>query len=635
MKRFGQFTFAFAVSGLLLYALLRRFDLQGTMDFVRSARQDLLTLGGLLMVVAYVLRAVRWRIWERSLSYWDSFRLILIGFMGNNVLPARLGEILRAHCAAAKTPEDRGRTTALASIAAERVLDGLILASFGLVSITLVTVDARLEWALFAVSFAFAALGSGLLLGIRFHERIRTSIAAAHRKFPGHVTAFVGEKIGQFLDGLLPLGTPRRVLGAVTFTTLIWGIEVGCCYFIGTAVWEGMTVSDALLLLVVVNFASLVPFTMGGIGTIEAVAPFFLISAGVAPAAALAIVLLQHAAQYLFTTITGALIYVAGGFYRIPLARPKTAAARASEPVGPHQTSQAGPSVVDETRSRLDQFSLSLRPAQRETIQLSIVIPAYNEQARLPRTVLETIRWCSARNLEFELVIADDGSRDETLAVARLFEESDARIRVLACPHMGKGATVRFGVLNARGRVVMFMDADGATPLDEVPKLLAAVEKGSDVAIGSRVLQRPGEVVVKTSWYRRVIGRIFAFFVNLFAIEGIADTQCGFKAFRRAAAEAIFSRQKTVGFAFDVEILFIARRLGLSIEEIPVNWHAQPGSKVNLVTDSIKMLWDISHIRWLQRGLVTTKDHRREGHDSTDASQVSSGATSAGTAGVG
>ena len=182
-----------------------------------------------------------------------------------------------------------------------------------------------------------------------------------------------------------------------------------------------------------------------------------------------------------------------------------------------------------------------------------------------------------------------------------LFEESDVRIRALACPHMGKGATVRMGILNAKGRFILFMDADGATPLNEITKLLAAIEDGYDVAIGSRVVQHPGEVEVKTSIHRRMMGRIFAFFVNLFAIKGIADTQCGFKMFRREAAVEIFSRQKTVGFAFDVEILFIARRLSLSIAEVPVNWVAQPGSKVNLVTDSIKMLWDISHIGWLHR----------------------------------
>ena len=108
---------------------------------------------------------------------------------------------------------------------------------------------------------------------------------------------------------------------------------------------------------------------------------------------------------------------------------------------------------------------------------------------------------------------------------------------------------------------------------------------------------------MRTKFHRRLIGRTFAFLVNLLAIEGIADTQCGFKMFRRDAAAAIFSRQKTVGFAFDVEILFLARRLALSILEIPVNWVAQPGSKVNLVADSMRMMWDISHVRLMHRNL--------------------------------
>ena len=307
-------------------------------------------------------------------------------------------------------------------------------------------------------------------------------------------------------------------------------------------------------------------------------------------------VLLQHAGQYLFTTMSGGLLYLVGGFYRIPLDRPKT--------VAPHPPVPS--SAIEETRSSLGQLaaSVELRPAPRGEVQLSVVIPAYNEHARLPRTVLDTIRWCTTHGLDFEVILVDDGSRDETLALGRLFEESDVRVRLLACPHMGKGAAVRMGMLNAKGHIMLFMDADGATPLDEIPKLLAAIEEGYDVAIGSRVAQHPGEVEVKTWLHRRFIGRIFAFLVSLLAFEGIADTQCGFKMFRREAAAAIFSRQETVGFAFDVEILFIARRLSLSIAEVPVNWVAQLGSKVNLVADSIKMLWDVNRLRWLHRNFV-------------------------------
>jgi dolichyl-phosphate beta-glucosyltransferase len=598
VKRIVEFVGSLAASGLILYALLRHFNFGDAMASVRGARPSLLVLGLALMVAAYLVRGARWQIWERSLGYWDSLRLILIGFMGNNILPARLGEILRAHCAAAKTSSDRGRTTALASIAAERILDGLVLSVFGLVGLALVPVDHRLRLALLLVSLAFGALTSGLVLGIRFHEWIRSFIAAANRKFPGHITAFAQEKANFFLDGLLALESLPRLLGAIAVTAAIWAIEVWSYHAIGLAVWPGMNERIALLLLVVVNFASLFPLTMGGIGTIEAAAAVFLVSSGVPHSPALAMVLLQHGGQYLFTTVAGGVLYLTGGFHRISLVQPK-ATAQDALPDG-----LAAPSgVLEETRSSLGQLGASgeLWPSPRGEAQLSIVIPAYNERARLPRTVLETIRWCTARKVDFELIVVDDGSRDETLALAQLFEESDMRIRALACPHVGKGSAVRMGMLNAKGRLVLFMDADGATPLNEIPKLFAAIDQGYDIAIGSRVAQRPGEAEVKTSLHRRLIGRTFAFFVNVFAIEGIADTQCGFKMFTRDAAAAVFSRQKTVGFAFDVEILYIARRLSLSIAEIPVNWVAQPGSKVNLITDSARMLKDICRVRWLHR----------------------------------
>jgi len=614
MKRLVQTTISLIVSGGILYALSWHFDVHSTIRAVRQAQVGPLIAGLILMVLAYLLRGARWRIWERSLSYWDSLRLILIGFMGNNVLPARLGEVLRAHCATVKTSRERGRTTALASIAAERVLDGLVLAAFGLIGVALVPVDHRLRWALAAISVVFAGLGLGLVLSLRFHQRIRAIIATANRMFPGHFPEFARERALHLLDGLSPLARPSRMLAALVVTAVIWGIEVGCYYFVGRAVWADMGISVALGFLVVANFASLIPFTVGGIGTIEAAASFFLIGAGIPPYPALAMTLVQHAGQYLFVTIAGAAVYLAGGFHRIPIADPKGGVRRRSTPSGSSV-------VIEETRSRLDEMetSVGLRGAPRRDVELSIVIPAYNEQTRLPRTMLETIRWCSVRRLDFEVIVADDGSRDATLALGRLFEECDGRVRVLACPHMGKGATVRMGMLNAGGRFVLFMDADGATPLDEIPKLVAALDAGYDLAIGSRVVQREREVEVRTPVHRRLVGRVFAFLVNVLAVPGIADTQCGFKMFRRTVVREIFARQKTPGFAFDVEILWIARRLGLSIAEVPVNWIAQPGSKVNLITDSMRMLWDVGRVRWLHRGFESvagqSDEERRAGSD--------------------
>jgi len=321
VKRGAEFVVSLTLAVLILYALLMHFDLRRTAESVRQAHPSLLLMGITLMVAAYFLRGWRWRIWQGNLSYWNSLRVILIGFMGNNILPARLGEVVRAHCAAAKANDGWGRTAALSSIAAERILDGLVLGAFGLVAIYVVHVDRRLKWALFLASLIFASLAMGLILSVRHQDRIRRLVSAANRRFPGRFTAFALNKSGQILDGVRPLGTLPRMLAAISTTAVIWAIEMGVCYFIGLACWDDMRIRTALLFLVTVNFASLVPLTVGGIGTIEAAGPLFLISSGVRPHLALAMVLLQHTGQYLFTTITGAILYLGGNFHRSPVAK--------------------------------------------------------------------------------------------------------------------------------------------------------------------------------------------------------------------------------------------------------------------------------------------------------------------------
>jgi len=301
--------------------LLRHFDLHRTAQSVREAHLSPLIIGITLMVAADLLRGWRWRIWQRSLSYWNSLQVIQIGFMGNNILPARLGEILRAHCAAAKARNGWGRTAALSSIGAERILDGLILGAFGLVAINVVHVDPRLQLGLFLVSLIFASLALALVLSVRHQERIRWLVSAANRKSPGRATAFARDKASLLLDGIVPLGTLPRMLAAMTTTVVIWGLEGAVCYVVGLALWNDMRIQTALLFLVVVNFATLVPLTMGGIGSIEAAGPLYLISSGVSPHLALAMVLLQHAGRYLFTTTAGAVFYLGGGFQRKPVAK--------------------------------------------------------------------------------------------------------------------------------------------------------------------------------------------------------------------------------------------------------------------------------------------------------------------------
>jgi dolichyl-phosphate beta-glucosyltransferase len=233
---------------------------------------------------------------------------------------------------------------------------------------------------------------------------------------------------------------------------------------------------------------------------------------------------------------------------------------------------------------------------------ISIIVPAYNEQKRLPGTLIKAIQWSARSSKSWEIIVVDDGSIDDTLAAARTFEKTERNIRVLSLPHRGKGAAVRAGMLAAEGSYVLFMDADGATPMTEIPKLINALENGYDVAIGSRVGDFE-DVVVNASLIRTGVRQAFASLVGFLAFRGIRDTQCGFKMFRREVVKSVFLRQTIDGFAFDVEILLIANKLGFRVAEVPVNWNAQPGSKVNIFTDSSRMLVDIIRIRWTHRNI--------------------------------
>jgi dolichyl-phosphate beta-glucosyltransferase len=233
----------------------------------------------------------------------------------------------------------------------------------------------------------------------------------------------------------------------------------------------------------------------------------------------------------------------------------------------------------------------------RQPPDLSIVIPAFNEEARLGPTLGDYLSYCQERRLRVELIVVDDGSLDRTSVVVNdmAAEHPEVRLIRLAENH-GKGHAVRSGVVNARGRQVLFADADGATPLSEVERLEAALAQGADVAIGSRALH-DGHVTVKAKLYRRIIGRVFHGIVETLTVPGVKDTQCGFKLFRGPVAHDLFSRMRVRGFSFDVEVLMMAQRRGYRIVEVPVNWTHQPGSKVNLVTDSARMFRDLFIIR--------------------------------------
>ena len=242
-----------------------------------------------------------------------------------------------------------------------------------------------------------------------------------------------------------------------------------------------------------------------------------------------------------------------------------------------------------------------MSPVSREAEpELSIVIPAYNEAERLEPTLRRVIEYCKIHHPDHEVLVADDGSTDGTGdLVLRVAAEHD-RIRLLRLEvNRGKGAAVRAGMLAARGREVLFSDADLATPIEELAKLRARLTNGCDIAIASRAA--PGaDIRVRQHAARELMGRTFNLLVRLAALGGIRDTQCGFKLFRGAAARDLFARARLDGFAFDVEILWLARGR-YRVAEVPVVWRHVDESKVSPGSDAARMFIDLLRIRWLHR----------------------------------
>lgn len=233
------------------------------------------------------------------------------------------------------------------------------------------------------------------------------------------------------------------------------------------------------------------------------------------------------------------------------------------------------------------------QPTEARAVELSVVVPTYNEERRLPPTLVDMIDYLDSRDSSYEIIVVDDGSSDKTSEVVKKFERIRPQVHLIRVPkNYGKGHAVRTGVLNAHGRRILFADADGSTPIEELKRLEDALLRGASIAIGSRALTSKDTKVV-TSWYRKYLGRAFNLCVNAMILPKVADTQCGFKLFSGPCAKFLFERQQSDGFSFDVEILYIARKAGLPIEEVPINWVNIPGSKVSLVLDALRMFRDI------------------------------------------
>lgn len=237
---------------------------------------------------------------------------------------------------------------------------------------------------------------------------------------------------------------------------------------------------------------------------------------------------------------------------------------------------------------------------------LSVVIPAYNEERRIDGSLREAWAYLDQQPYRSEIIVADDGSTDKTAALAERVAAEYPQVRVLRLPHGGKASAIRHGIRASNGQIVAFMDADLATPVTYLERFLEQIEDGADIAIGSR--EGAGSHRVGEPEYRHIMGRVFNRLVQLLLLPGIHDTQCGFKVFRRQATHDIMCRARLYAedetitgarvTAFDVELLVIARRLGLRIDEVPVVWTYGTHSKVNPVRDTLQNLLDILTVAW-------------------------------------
>ncbi|HEX8992130.1 MAG TPA: dolichyl-phosphate beta-glucosyltransferase [Anaerolineae bacterium] len=226
---------------------------------------------------------------------------------------------------------------------------------------------------------------------------------------------------------------------------------------------------------------------------------------------------------------------------------------------------------------------------------LSIIIPAHNEESRLPRSLEQVFAFLEKQSYPSEVVIVENGSTDRTLELARDYASRHPDLRVLHEVGRGKGLAVRRGMLEARGQYRFMCDADLSMPVEEVSKFLPPALSGFDLAIGSREVR--GAARYNEPAYRHLGGRLINLMIRILILPDLQDTQCGFKCFRAEVAESIFRRQVMDGWSFDVEVLYLAERAGYKIAEVPINWYYRPESKVSALRDAFRMVSDIFQIR--------------------------------------
>jgi dolichyl-phosphate beta-glucosyltransferase len=260
----------------------------------------------------------------------------------------------------------------------------------------------------------------------------------------------------------------------------------------------------------------------------------------------------------------------------------------------------------------LQPFTLAFSGLEQNlNLFLSIVIPAHNEESRLPGSLEQVFKFLNKQPFAAEVIVVENGSSDRTYEVAQAFTKEHENLRVVQNNIRGKGRAIQRGVKESKGEYVFMCDADLSMPIEEISKFLPPQLENVDIAIGSR--EAPGSVRYNEPAYRHFTGRVFNTLIRWLVLPGLQDTQCGFKCIRAGVARDIFPYQTLMGWAFDVELLYIARRHGYSIVEIPIDWYFNADSKISVVRDSLRMFLDLLSIRRnASRGLYNS--HSRESH---------------------
>jgi glycosyltransferase involved in cell wall biosynthesis len=237
----------------------------------------------------------------------------------------------------------------------------------------------------------------------------------------------------------------------------------------------------------------------------------------------------------------------------------------------------------------------------------SLIIPAHNEENRLPDTLLQVTAYLESQPYEYEVLVVENNSTDNTLEIGKAFAAQHAHVRVLHNDQSGKGRAVKQGMLEARGDYRFMCDADLSMPVAEISKFLPPALTNFDIAIGSR--EAPGSVRYNEPLYRHLGGRLINLVIRVLALPGLQDSQCGFKCFTAQAAEDLFRVQTLTGWSFDIELLYVARKRGYRLVEVPIDWYFQVESKVHAVRDALRMIGDIFTIRWKAlQGAYNRKD---------------------------